>query len=361
MAEIGEINLSVVLSTPSPKLKNRKSKGAASKLHGMRTMRDNRREPEFLNVRNDKNQPEERWEPEEAERGSDFTSKSKTSPKTGSWNIEAEIAKVIDIGDMIEKGNVFVPVLSKAKCEAKKADIVDSHQIGIRGMEKDKQELGGGYHRKGGKGLLEGDCSKEGNDEGRSGLLCRDGRLIQVALNQADGSHGGPYQKFKKPDIVPIGGPCQFLKDPDNVKSNTEETNKEKGDLKESEYINGREEILWLVLIKGLNRGLVVASHSISKNRSGRVRIHMLRRQNMITRSCSERDKFRQDSKDSKVRDMMGWNFENEMVILFERGMSLGCDFGKKKEMIEIIARRNEDNRFHELVKSLVLKFKPTR
>ncbi|KAK1553744.1 hypothetical protein Q3G72_002942 [Acer saccharum] len=82
LAEIGEINLSVVLRTPSPNVKNRKSRGAVSKLHGMRTRRDNRRESKFLDNRNDKNQPEERLEA--AERGSDFTSKSKTSPKIGS-------------------------------------------------------------------------------------------------------------------------------------------------------------------------------------------------------------------------------------------------------------------------------------
>ncbi|KAK0602892.1 hypothetical protein LWI29_037974 [Acer saccharum] len=59
------------------------------------------------------------------------------------------IPKKENVGDMTEKGNVFVPVLSKAKCEAEKADIVDSHHMGIHGMEKDNQEVGRGYHRKG--------------------------------------------------------------------------------------------------------------------------------------------------------------------------------------------------------------------
>ncbi|KAK1548747.1 hypothetical protein Q3G72_024195 [Acer saccharum] len=62
---------------------------------------------------------------------------------------EAKLVRMSWDGDMIEKGNVFVPVLSKAKCEAEKANIVDSHHMGIHGMEKDNQEVGKGYHRKG--------------------------------------------------------------------------------------------------------------------------------------------------------------------------------------------------------------------
>ncbi|KAI9195340.1 hypothetical protein LWI28_013996 [Acer negundo] len=45
--------------------------------------------------------------------------------------------------------------------------------------------------------------------------------------------------------------------------------------------------------------------------------------------------------KDSEARDMKGWDFENEIVKVLEKGMALGCDFyGKKKEMIKIMATR---------------------
>ncbi|KAK3220673.1 hypothetical protein Dsin_014643 [Dipteronia sinensis] len=84
----------------------------------------------------------------------------------------------------------------------------------------------------------------------------------------------------------------------------------------------------------------------------------MWRSHNMKSRSCSERDKVL--FQDSEVRDMKGWNIENEIVKVLEKGMALGCDFyGKKKEMIEIMATRNEDTRFHELVRILVSKIKP--
>ncbi|KAK1553806.1 hypothetical protein Q3G72_003857 [Acer saccharum] len=108
LAEIGEINLSVVLPTPSPNVKNRNSRGAASKSHGMRTRRDIRREPELADSRADKNQPEGRRKTEAAVRRS--------------WNIEAEIAKVIDIGktvgfDITEREQEVAEQLFRRECE----------------------------------------------------------------------------------------------------------------------------------------------------------------------------------------------------------------------------------------------------
>ncbi|KAK0585409.1 hypothetical protein LWI29_028084 [Acer saccharum] len=58
-------------------------------------MRDNRRESKFTEGRSAENQPEVQGNSEAADRGFDFNSKSKATIKTGSgsWNIEAEIAK----------------------------------------------------------------------------------------------------------------------------------------------------------------------------------------------------------------------------------------------------------------------------
>ena len=58
------------------------------------------------------------------------------------------------------------------------------------------------------------------------------------------------------------------------------------------------------------------------------------------------------------------WNLNDEIVKVIERGLALGFDFnGKKKVMLEIIAGmgNENDNRFHELVKSLVSKYMPLR
>ena len=49
-AKIGEINLSVVLPTPPPKIRGTKSKGEVSKMHGMRTRRNKRKESEVSGI-----------------------------------------------------------------------------------------------------------------------------------------------------------------------------------------------------------------------------------------------------------------------------------------------------------------------
>ncbi|KAK3199334.1 hypothetical protein Dsin_022749 [Dipteronia sinensis] len=97
---MGEINLSVVLSTPSPKKTSPKYKGLLAKMHGMQTRRDKSRDT-VVSTNNEK------WNLEVeitkvvekgVELGVDFNSKSKTVWKTGKWNLEDEIFKVLETG-----------------------------------------------------------------------------------------------------------------------------------------------------------------------------------------------------------------------------------------------------------------------
>ncbi|KAK0570630.1 hypothetical protein LWI29_004098 [Acer saccharum] len=131
LAEIGEINLSVVLPTPSPNLKHRKSIGVASKLHGMRTRRDIIREPKFSDSRTDKNQPEDRRKLEAAERRS--------------WNIEAEIAKVIDIGkvvgfNFVGREQEVAEQLFRRECEDKER-LKENHQLYVTFGDGSKKKV----------------------------------------------------------------------------------------------------------------------------------------------------------------------------------------------------------------------------
>ena len=60
----------------------------------------------------------------------------------------------------------------------------------------------------------------------------------------------------------------------------------------------------------------------------------------------------------------MAWNLEDEVMKVLEKGMALGFNFnGKKKELLEIIAGREDvnDNRFQDLVRRLVLKHKASK
>ncbi|KAK3183467.1 hypothetical protein Dsin_030753 [Dipteronia sinensis] len=55
------------------------------------------------------------------------------------------------------------------------------------------------------------------------------------------------------------------------------------------------------------------------------------------------------------------WNLEEEMAKVMEKGLAMGFDFnGRKEELKVIMARRKDmnDNRFFDLVKKLVCKFK---
>ncbi|KAK4855021.1 hypothetical protein QYF36_003314 [Acer negundo] len=149
---------------------------------------------------------------------------------------KAEAKAKLEIGgDVTEKGQVVVSFISKANCEADKADIVDSHQMGNRVKEKEKLEEGGertisetlftNGQDKGKKvyvrklklnpwsvfvssvrskldeemwlkcvnGMLEGEYRRKGNDKCRLSLLGPDSGPIQDSLNHDDGSHEGPH------------------------------------------------------------------------------------------------------------------------------------------------------------------------
>ncbi|KAK0602623.1 hypothetical protein LWI29_035330 [Acer saccharum] len=103
LEELGEINLSVVLPTPPPNLRSEKSKVSMSKLHGMRTRRDNRRDPISTEKRQAENKQEAQGCSEDTDRGVDSKYKSKAISKTrlGSRKIEAEIATVIETGKAV--------------------------------------------------------------------------------------------------------------------------------------------------------------------------------------------------------------------------------------------------------------------
>ncbi|KAI9177534.1 hypothetical protein LWI28_016398 [Acer negundo] len=64
---------------------------------------------------------------------------------------------------------------------------------------------------------------------------------------------------------------------------------------------------------------------------------------------------------ESKVNIKKLWNLEEETAKVLEKGLAMGFDFnGKKEELKEIMARRKDvnDNRFCDLVRRLVSKFK---
>ncbi|KAK0595375.1 hypothetical protein LWI29_006006 [Acer saccharum] len=57
------------------------------------------------------------------------------------------------------------------------------------------------------------------------------------------------------------------------------------------------------------------------------------------------------------------WNLEEEVTKVLEKGLAIGLNFnGRRKELLEIIARRKEvnDNRFQDLVRNLVQNHKDT-
>ncbi|KAK4844133.1 hypothetical protein QYF36_016865 [Acer negundo] len=105
LAKIREINWSVVLPIPPPKMKRVKSKerapppkmrkvkskGMVSKMHGTRTRRDKRKDPEVIDIIGEEKKPKEQWNLEleitkvvekGAEQGFEFNFETKSTPKT---------------------------------------------------------------------------------------------------------------------------------------------------------------------------------------------------------------------------------------------------------------------------------------
>ncbi|KAK1582334.1 hypothetical protein Q3G72_014056 [Acer saccharum] len=97
-AKIGEIKLNVVLPTPRPKSRKKKSIATGSKMHGMRTRRDKHREKDMdsdSEIRREGRESENR-ENLDVARTLDFNSKT-----TGSGNLEEEVSKVLETGKAV--------------------------------------------------------------------------------------------------------------------------------------------------------------------------------------------------------------------------------------------------------------------
>ena len=112
--------------------------------------------------------------------------------------------------------------------------------------------------------------------------------------------------------------------------------------------------------LERMDRIFPVASPSIPKRSRGRKNLYPMRSHSMKTRSVSGCDSIQQ--RKPEVKTNVVWNLHDEIAKVIERGLARGLDFnGKKKVILEIIAMRVEknDNRFHELVKILVSKYKP--
>ncbi|KAK2641448.1 hypothetical protein Ddye_023211 [Dipteronia dyeriana] len=94
--DLGEINLSVVLSSPPPKKYCAKAKGISSKIHGMKIRKD-------MNYNDKWNLEVEITKVVEkgVELGYDFNKEQKTLITKESWNLEEEISKVIETGSTL--------------------------------------------------------------------------------------------------------------------------------------------------------------------------------------------------------------------------------------------------------------------
>ncbi|KAI9165576.1 hypothetical protein LWI28_016713 [Acer negundo] len=98
-----------------------------------------------------------------------------------------------------------------------------------------------------------------------------------------------------------------------------------------------------------------------SKRRSGKKSSPSLKSHSMKTRGSSIHNKIQHQIRE--VQNKVGWSLEEEIVKVLKKGMALGFEFnGKKKKLLEIINSRKKDNdtRFHVLVRNLVQKLKPS-
>ncbi|KAK3227326.1 hypothetical protein Dsin_007188 [Dipteronia sinensis] len=106
---------------------------------------------------------------------------------------------------------------------------------------------------------------------------------------------------------------------------------------------------------------LIFGSEGVSENIRGRKRSASMKRHNMILRNSKACEKMKQQNPERI--NIVAWNLEDKVAKVLEKGMALGFNFyGKKKELLEIIASREEvnNNRFRDLVRRLVLKHKST-
>ncbi|KAK3225267.1 hypothetical protein Dsin_005129 [Dipteronia sinensis] len=108
-------------------------------------------------------------------------------------------------------------------------------------------------------------------------------------------------------------------------------------------------------------RGLSVVSSSISKKNKVRCDTVLMKSHSMNLRSFGVCSNLK--IQNSEIISMEIWNLEEEVMKVLEKGLAIGLNFnGRKKELLEIIARREEENddRFRDLVRSLVQKHKAT-
>ncbi|KAK3223404.1 hypothetical protein Dsin_010429 [Dipteronia sinensis] len=123
------------------------------------------------------------------------------------------------------------------------------------------------------------------------------------------------------------------------------------------------EEAHFLEEVEALAENVVINNGGMLKSASngkfGKISSLSLKSHCMKTRSSSVHDKIQYQIREFKNK--VGWSLEEEIVKVLEKGMALGFDFnGKKKELLEIINSRKKENdtRFHDLVKNLVHKFR---
>ncbi|KAK0589005.1 hypothetical protein LWI29_008388 [Acer saccharum] len=96
--------------------------------------------------------------------------------------------------------------------------------------------------------------------------------------------------------------------------------------------------------------GLSVVSPGTSKRKRGRKSLVSLKQHSMILRNFKACEKVMQQN--FEINNKVTWNLEDEVAKVLEKVVALGFNFyGKKKELIEIIARRKEVNdiRFQDL------------
>ncbi|KAK0600147.1 hypothetical protein LWI29_012125 [Acer saccharum] len=81
----------------------------------------------------------------------------------------------------------------------------------------------------------------------------------------------------------------------------------------------------------------------------------MCQKKRRDSKACEKRKQ-----QNSEPNNKLTWNIEDEVVKVLEKGIALGFNFyGRKKELLDIIAKRDEvnDNRFQDLVRRLQFLF----
>ncbi|TXG71110.1 hypothetical protein EZV62_006045 [Acer yangbiense] len=287
--------------------------------------------------------------------------------------------------DMAEKERVVIPFSSNAFGEANTFAVVDSILIGNRGKEKEKQEIGGGFHKRrsdkddGLKRSVNSSCLKKGGERSTSEFFFKKGQakgnrvyvgkpnlrhcfdymgkdMLVLEKERAvytrsrsetpesdcsrKGYDEGGSGLFSPDGGLHMGGPGQLLKKHVYEQPNSKVAIKcEKLTRKAGSMVSG----------------LSVASPGISKRKRGRQSLVSLKGHSMILRSFKACEKVKLQN--SGLNNKVMWNLEDEVAKVLEKGIALVFNFhGKEKELSEIISRREEvnDNRFRDLVRCVI-------